>query len=163
MLLQLGRQHRRPMGRSIRHDNGILVADDLAQPARHAFLRHDLGHFVVDRARERGVFLHVNAIERADVHAELAAGAVVHDDLRLRDLARLDAGDEVAVLVLNAGNGAINGAHPAIDAAFGVNDVQLLGLSADRVHGAFQLADGAADAGVCNEICHAVCLLSVPT
>lgn len=151
------------MGRSIRHNNGIFVADNLTEPACHAFLRHDFGHLVVDRTRACGVFDHVNAIERANVHAELAAGAVVHDDFRLRDLARLDAGDEIAVLILDAGDRAIDGTHPTIDAAFGMNDVQLLGLAADRVDGTLQLADRAADAGICNEICHAVCLFCNPT
>jgi hypothetical protein len=40
-----------------------------------------------------------------------------------------------------------------------VNDVQLLGLAADGVHRTLQLADRAADASVCNEICHAVYVL----
>ena len=148
------------MGRSIRHDNGILVTDDLTETARHAFLRHDFGHFIVARARVRGVFLHINAIERANVHAELAARTIVHDDLGLRDLAGFDARDEVPVLVLNARDGAIDRAHPAVDAAFGVNDIQLLRPAADRVHRTFQLADRAADAGVCNEICHFVALFA---
>ena len=151
------------MGWSIRHDNGILVTDDFAEPAGHAFLRHDLGYLIVARASVRRVLLHINAVERADVHAELAAGTVVHDDLRLRDLAGLDASDEITVLILNAGDGAIDGAYPAIDAAFGVDDVQLLGLAADRVHRTLQLADGAANAGVCNEIRHDRFLLVDPT
>ena len=46
----------------------------------------------------------------------------------------------------------------AVDATLGVDDVQLFRLAADRVHGTLQLADRAADAGVCNEICHDVCL-----
>jgi hypothetical protein len=105
----------------------------------------------------------MNTIERADVYAELAAGAVVHDNLGLWDLAWLDAGNEVAVLVLDAGDGAIDGADPAIDAALGVDDVQFLGLPADRVDGTLQLADGAANTGVCNEIRHERFLLFNPT
>ena len=144
------------MGRCIGHDDRILVAHNLAQPTCHALLRDDFRHLVMARARVRRVVFHVNAVERTNIDAELTTRAVVHDDFRLRDLARLDARDEVAVLVLDARNGAINRAHPAVDTAFGVNDIQLFRLAADRVHRTFQLANGAADASVCDKVRHGV-------
>ena len=149
------RQHRRPVRRRIGNDNRVLVAHDFAQAARHAFFRDHFGDLVMPRARVRRVVLHVNAIERTDVHAKLAARAIVHDDFRLRDLARLDALDEIAELILDARDRAVDRAHAAINAAFRVDDVQLFRLAADGVDGTFQLANSAADARICNEIRHA--------
>ena len=156
------RQHRRPMGWRVRHDDRILVAHDLTKPARHALFRNDLRHLVMARTRVRRIFLHVNAVERTDIDTKLTTRAIVHDDLRLWDLAGLDARDEVAVLILNAGDRAIDRTHPTVDATFGVNHIQLFRPAADRVNRTLQLTDSAADAGVRNEIRHAFSLFLIP-
>ena len=104
----------------------------------------------------------LDALERADVDAELAAGAELLDDLGLRDLLRLDARDEVAVLVLDGVDRAVDAADGAVDAALGVDVVLPLGRAPDRVRGALDLADAAPDAFVSDEMRHALGSESLP-
>ena len=147
-------QHRRPVRRGVRHDDRILVAHDLAEPASHAIRRHDFRHLVMARPGIGRVIFHVNAVKRANIDAKLTARAIIENHLRLRDLTRLDAGDEISVLVLNAGYRAVDRADTAINAAFRVDDILLLRLAADRVHRTLQLANRAPNTRIRNEISH---------
>src|ERR1039458_7892550 len=96
----------------------------------------------------------MDAVERADVDAELARRAelAVHD--RLRDVPRLDLHHEVAVLVLDAGDRAVNRAHGAVDAPLLVDHELLVLAARDRVRRALDLADPATDTRVVNEMRH---------
>src|ERR1035441_10363784 len=115
--------------------------------------RVHLGHLVVEVRSER-VGHEVNTVERADVDAELARRAelAVHD--RLRDVLRLDLHHEVAVLVLNARDGAVNRAHGAVDTPVLVDHELLVLAARDRVRRALDLADTAPDTRVVNEMRH---------
>src|SRR5204863_3102585 len=117
--------------------DGVLLAHGLAEPARHARARVHLGD-LVEGLLER-VVDQIDAVERADVDAELAAGAevAVHD--RLGDVAGLDLLYELPLLVLDARDRAIAGADRAVDAAVGVNDGFLVLVACDRVRGALDL------------------------
>src|SRR6266511_666329 len=73
----------------VRLHDGVLVAHRLAKPAGDAFvLLHEcdfvvIGHSLVLRLD------HVDALEGADVDAELASRAELFDHFRLRDFLRL--------------------------------------------------------------------------
>ena len=60
-------------------------------------------------------------------------GAKLLDDLGFRDLFRLDARDELAVLVLDGVDRAVNAADGAVDAALGVDVVHGRGPSPQMV------------------------------
>src|SRR5205814_5829945 len=83
-------------------------------------------------------------------------------DVGLRDLLRLDARDEVAVLVLDGVDRAVDAADGAVDAALGVDVVLPLGGAPDGVGRALDLADAAPDAFVSDEMRHAVGPESLP-
>src|ERR1051325_2135938 len=95
------RHIRLQLRRRLRHHDGVLVAHRLAEAAGHALVLFDEGDLVVIRHRLVLRLDHVDALERADVDAELAPRAELLDHLRLRDLLRLHARDVVAVLVLD--------------------------------------------------------------
>src|SRR5206468_7156483 len=97
---------------------------------------------------------HVDALERADVDAELASGAELLDDLGLRDLFRLHARDVVAVLVLDGVDRAVDAADRAVDAALRMDVVLPAGRAPNRVGGALYLADATPYAFVGDEMGH---------
>src|SRR6185436_19891820 len=107
----------------VRDEDCVLLADGLAEPAGDAGAGVHLRDLV--EGLVEGVVDQVDAVEGADVDAELAAGAEipVHDSLG--NLLRFDLLDELALLVLDAGNRAIPGADRAVDAPVVVNDVLL--------------------------------------
>src|SRR5262249_12676209 len=98
----------------------------------------------------------VDAVERADVDAELAARAEVPVHDGFRDVLRLDLLDEDPRVVLDAGDRAVPGADRAVDAAIGVDDEFLVLVARDRVGRALDLADPAADARLGDEMRHNV-------
>src|SRR4029450_10239094 len=118
----------------VRDEDRVLVADRLAQTARHAGSGVDLGDLV------EGLLARV-----------VDQGAV---DDRRRDVARLDLLDELALLVLDTGDRAVSGADRAVDAAIRVDDVLLVLVTRDRVRRALDLADSAADARFGDEMRH---------
>src|SRR5712692_11217987 len=130
----------------IRHDDSVLVADGFAQPAGDAFVLLDECDLVVIGNRLILGIDHVDALERADVDAKLASRAQLLDHFGLRDFPRLDARDELTVLVLDGVDRAVNAAHRAVDAALGMDVVLAARRPPDGIGGALDLADGAADA-----------------
>src|SRR5215475_1820129 len=134
------------------HEDRVLLADGLAQAAGDARTRVHLGD-LVERLLER-VLDQVDAVERTDVDAEFAAGAEVAVDDGLGDLLGLDLLDQLPLLVLDAGDGAVPGADRAVDAAVGVDDVFLGLVAGDRVGGTLDLADPAPDARFGDEMRH---------
>src|SRR5260221_9788735 len=143
--------------RRLGDDDGVLVADALAEPAGYALILLDEGDLVVVR---QGLVVrvdHLDAFEGADVDAELAAGAELLDDLSLGDLLRLHAGNEIAMLVLDGIDRAVDAADRAVDAALGVDVVHAAGRAPDGVRGALHLADAATDTFVSDEMRHAGC------
>src|SRR5206468_11900176 len=133
----------------------------LAQPAGHALVLLDEGDLVVVRHRFVLRVDHVDALERADVDAELASRAELLDHLRLRDLLRLHARDVIAVLILDRVDRAIDAADGAVDAALGMDVVLPASSPPYRVRGALDLADAAADALVSDEMGHSVAQCTV--
>src|SRR5439155_20578058 len=73
---------------------------------------------------------------------------------RLGDVAGLDLLYELPLLVLDARDRAIPGADRAVDAPVGMDDVFLVLVARDRVRGALDLADPAADARFGDEMRH---------
>src|ERR1051325_10825159 len=138
--------------RRLRDHDRVLVADGLAEAAGDAFVLLDERNLVVIRQRLVLGVDHGDALEGADVDAELAPGAELLDDLGFGDFLRLDARDVVAVLVLDGVDRAVNAADGAVDAALSVDVELALGRSPDRVGGAFDLANAAADALVGDEM-----------
>src|SRR5687768_7065640 len=131
--------------RRVGYDDGVLVANRLAQAAGHALVLVDEGQLVVIGDGLVVRFHHVDAFERTDIDAELAPRAELLDHLGFGDVFRLDPGNVVAVLVLDGIDRAVNAADGAIDAACGV-DVELpLLLTPDGVRRAFDLANAASN------------------
>src|SRR5260221_13990608 len=143
--------------RRLGDDDGVLVADALAEPAGHALVLLDEGD--LEGVRQGLVVRvdHLDAFEGADVDAELAAGAELLDDLSLRDLLRLHAGNEIAMLVLDGIDRAVDAADRAVDAALGVDVVHAAGRAPDGVRGALHFADATTDTFVSDEMRHAGC------
>src|SRR5258706_5264032 len=139
------RQEGLELRRRFGDDDGVLVADALAEPAGDALVLLDEGDLVVIGQRLVLRLDHVDALEGADVDAELAPRAELLDDFRLGDLLRLHPRDEVAVLVLDGVDRAVDPAHRAVDAALHVNVEHATGLAPDGVRGALHFADAAPD------------------
>src|SRR5437867_2051769 len=139
-----------------RHHDRILIAHRFAQPAGDALVLLHEGDLVVIGYRLVLRLDHVDALERADVDAELASGAELLDHFGLRNVLRLYARDELAVLVLDGVDGAVNAADGAVDAPLRMNVVLAARLAPDRVRGAFDLADAAANAFIGDEVRHGV-------
>src|SRR5262249_18619624 len=98
----------------VRDEDRVLLADGLAETAGDARAGVHLGDLV--ECLLKRVLDQVDAVERADVDAELAAGAEVAVDDGLGDLLRLDLLDELPLLVLDARDRAVPGADRAVDA-----------------------------------------------
>src|SRR5579862_3139481 len=146
------------------HDGVLLDADLFAELAAHAVLRaNHAGH-----GEELGGILrlhHLDAVEGADVDAPLATGAVLLADDGDRTLLGLDLRLDLALLVLDAIDGTVARADPALDAVGRVDDVEFLRLrpfvhaaAPDARHGALLRADRAADALVVDVVGHALLL-----
>src|SRR5438874_2406574 len=129
------RQIRLELRRRIRHHDGVLVTHRLAEPASDALRLLHEGDLVVVGHRLVLRLDHLDALERTDVDAELAPRAQLLDDLGLGDLFRLDARDEVAVLVLDRVDRAVDAADRAVDAALGMDVVLAAGRPPDGVGG----------------------------
>ena len=112
-------------------------------------------HLRVARVRLQG-----DAIEGADIDAELACGTVVGIDNGLGDLLGLLTLDDFTELVLDCGNGAINRAYPALDTSFRMDPEQLFLDAADRVGGTLLFTERTANALVCDEIRHIFLLVN---
>jgi hypothetical protein len=97
---------------------------------------------------------HADALERADVDAELAPRAQVLDDLGFGNVLRLDPRDQLAMLVLDGVHRTVDAADRAVDAALRVDVILPLRLTPDRVRRALDLADRASDAFVSDEVGH---------
>src|SRR4029453_5389553 len=139
-----GREVPLGLGDRVRDEDRVLLADGLAEAAGDAGAGVDLRDLVESLVQR--VVDQVDAVEGADVDAELAARAEipVHDGLG--NLLRLDLLDELALLVLDAGDRAISGADRAVDAPVMVNDVLLALVARNRVRGTLDFADPAPDA-----------------
>src|SRR5213593_4703696 len=140
----------------VRHHNRVLVAHRLAQPASDALVLLHEGDLVVIGYRLVLRLDHVDALERADVDAELASRAELLDHFSLRNVLRLYARDELAMLVLDGVDRAVDAADGAVDTPLGMNVVLAARLAPDRVRGAFDLADTAANAFIGDEVRHGV-------
>src|SRR6185369_12504311 len=125
----------------LRHHDRILVAHRFAEATRDTLCLLHEGDLVVVGHRLVLRLDHLDAFERADVDAELAPGAQLLDDLGLRNLFRLDARDEVAVLVLDGVDRAVDAADRAVDAALGMDVVLPASGAPNRVGRALYLAD----------------------
>ena len=135
-----------------RHDDRSLVANLLAKPAADAGgLIHD-GHRAVIPLHGRG--RHANAIERADVHAPDAAGAVLLQDKRLGHVLVLDVANHLPGVVLNGERRAILAAHAAVNAERGVDFVDFARLARDGLRRTNGLAHRTPDASVEYEVGH---------
>src|SRR2546428_5850430 len=140
--------------RRIRNDDSVLVAHGLAEATGHALVPLDKGDLVVIGHRLVVRLDHGDAFERTDVDAELTSRAELLDHLGLRNVFRLDPGDELAVLVLDGVDRAVNAAHRAVDAALRMDVVLAACRTPDRVRGALHFADRTADAFVGDEVWH---------
>src|SRR4051812_34133295 len=148
------RQVRLELRRRLGDDDRVLVANGFAEPAGHALFLVDEGDLVVVRHRLVVRVDHLDAFERADVDTELAPGAKLLDDLGFRDLFRLHARDEIAVLILDGVDRAVDAADRTVDAALGMDVVQAAGSPPYGVGGALHLADAATNALVGDEMRH---------
>src|SRR3954452_21377287 len=148
------RQVRFELRRRVGNDDRVLVADGFAEPACHALFLVDESDLVVVGHRLVVRVDHLDALERTDVDAELASRTKLLDDLGLRDLFRLDPGDEVAVLILDRVDRTIDAADGAVDTALRMDVVQAAGRSPNGVGGALHLADAATNALVGDEMRH---------
>src|SRR5205807_8699345 len=110
---QIGLELRRRVG----DDDRVLVTDRLAEPAGHALFLVDEGDLVMVGDRLVVRIDHLDALERTDVDAELTSRTKLFDDLGFRDLFRLHARNELAVLVLDGVDRAVDAADGAVDAA----------------------------------------------
>src|SRR6185436_15065321 len=124
-------------GRLGRHLDGVPGADLVTELAADALDRvdaaeaEDAGGLGDDVGVGLGRRL-VDRVDRADLHARLAAGAARLDDDRLRLLRDLHLGRDLAELVGDAGDGADVRADRAVDAELGLDHEELLALPVDR-------------------------------
>src|ERR1043166_3157504 len=148
------------------HDRVLLDTHLFAELSAHAVLRPHVSRDGEELAGSLR-FHHLEAVERADVDAPFAAGAVLLADDGDGALLRLDLGLDHALFVLDAIDGAVARADAALDAGGRVDDVHLLGLgphahvaAPDAGDGALLGADRAADALVVDVIRHDYFLIS---
>src|SRR5690606_5803128 len=93
------------------------------------------------------------AAEGADVHTEVAPGAVVFVDHRLRPIGPLgETRLDHTVLIFDALHRAYVGASPAIDANIGIDFVNELAFSGDGINGAHLDTGRATDTSLGNDV-----------
>ena len=146
-------QHGGQVGDRVRNPDGILVTNDLTEPATHTglFVHHRNFEMIIWRA---WIGLQGDAVERTDINAIFARGTIVGNDLRLGDFLQRNTADENAILILDTRNGAVDGTDATLDTTLGMDLEDGFFSAGNRVRRTLLLADTATDASLGDEIGH---------